>query len=216
MNDTARIIRPKKNSFDIFVKTAIIIIAAVSILAAIKCIIVGLQRDEEYALSLSYRLINGDKLLTQVWDPHQTSAFLLSLIEWIFIKVTGGTTYLVLWCKFAGTLIHAAIAFYLYRTLKFFAPRTISILLGLVYFGILPKDGIIPEFSIMLAWSITLIIIVLAKMKFFAGKLALIPDDKRLKYLIDPSFMYPLNETSYTEKDLETMCPEKFKRTPFE
>ena len=73
MNDTARIIRPKKNSFDIFVKTAIIIIAAVSILAAIKCIIVGLQRDEEYALSLSYRLINGDKLLTQVWDPHQTS-----------------------------------------------------------------------------------------------------------------------------------------------
>ena len=91
MNDTAKIIRPKKNSFDIFVKTAIIIIVAVSILAAIKCIIVGLQRDEEYALSLSYRLINGDKLLTQVWDPHQTSAFLLSLIEWIFIKVTGGT-----------------------------------------------------------------------------------------------------------------------------
>ena len=183
MNDTAKIIRPKKNSFDIFVKTAIIIIAAVSILAAIKCIIVGLQRDEEYALSLSYRLINGDKLLTQVWDPHQTSAFLLSLIEWIFIKVTGGTTYLVLWCKIAGTLIHAAIAFYLYRTLKFFAPRNISILLGLVYFGILPKDGIIPEFSIMLAWSITLIIIVLAKMKFFAGKLDLIPDDKSPEYI---------------------------------
>ena len=50
----------------------------------------------------------------------------------------------------------------------------------------------------------------------YEGWKHLIPDDKRLKYLIDPSFMYPLNETSYTEKDLETMCPEKFKRTPFE
>ena len=33
---------------------------------------------------------------------------------------------------------------------------------------------------------------------------------------MDPSFMYPLNEMSYTEKDLENMCFRKFNRTPFE
>ena len=44
----------------------------------------------------------------------------------------------------------------------------------------------------------------------------LIPDDERLKYLIDPSFMYPLNQTNYTEKDLETLCNKKYNRTPFE
>ena len=33
---------------------------------------------------------------------------------------------------------------------------------------------------------------------------------------MDRSFIYPINETSYTEKDLETMCSKKFKRTPFE
>ena len=156
----------KKDAFDTFVKIAVIIIAAGSFLAAIKCIFVGLQRDEEYALTMSYRLLIGDKLLTQVWDPHQTSAFLLSLIEWIFIKVTGGTTYLVLWCKIVGTLIHGAIAFWLYKTLKLYAPKNISFLLGLVYFGILPKDGVIPEFSIMMAWFITLIVIALIKMNY--------------------------------------------------
>ena len=50
----------------------------------------------------------------------------------------------------------------------------------------------------------------------YEGWKHLIPDDERLKYLIDPSFMYPLNQTTYTEKDLETMCDRKFKRTPFE
>jgi len=50
----------------------------------------------------------------------------------------------------------------------------------------------------------------------YEGWKHLIPDDKRLKYLMDPSFIYPLNETSYTEKDLENMCFRKFNRTPFE
>ena len=49
----------------------------------------------------------------------------------------------------------------------------------------------------------------------YKGWRNLIPDDPRLKYLIDPSFMYPLNLTTYTEKDLEKMCDRKYRRTPF-
>ena len=44
----------------------------------------------------------------------------------------------------------------------------------------------------------------------------LIPDDERLKYLIDRSFMYSLNQTTFTEKDLETLCDKEYNRTPFE
>ena len=44
----------------------------------------------------------------------------------------------------------------------------------------------------------------------------LIPDDERLKYLIDPSFEFPLNQTNYTGKDLETLCHKKYNRKPFE
>ena len=44
----------------------------------------------------------------------------------------------------------------------------------------------------------------------------LIPNDPSLKYLIDPSFMYPINLTAYTIKDLESLCDRKYRRTPFE
>ena len=50
----------------------------------------------------------------------------------------------------------------------------------------------------------------------YEGWKHLIPDDERLKYLIDRSFMYQLNLTNYTEKDLDTLCSKTFNRTPFE
>ena len=182
MNEDMVVKQNKKDGFETFVKVALIVVAAGSILAAIKCIFVGLQRDEEYALTMSYRLLIGDKLLTQVWDPHQTSAFLLSLIEWVFIKVTGGTTYLVLWCKIIGTLIHAAIAVSLYKTIKLYAPKNISFILGLVYFGILPKDGVIPEFSIMMAWFITLIVISLIRINYLSRSTSAADDNHGESY----------------------------------
>jgi hypothetical protein len=37
----------------------------------------------------------------------------------------------------------------------------------------------------------------------YEGWRFLMPNDPRLKYLIDTSFMYPLNLTTYKEKDLE-------------
>ena len=49
----------------------------------------------------------------------------------------------------------------------------------------------------------------------YEGWRHLIPDDERLKYLVDRSFRFPLNETTYTESDLERMCP-RYNRTPFE
>ena len=50
----------------------------------------------------------------------------------------------------------------------------------------------------------------------YEGWKHLIPDDPRLKYLVDRSFIYSLNQTNYTEKDLENMCNIKYNRTPFE
>jgi hypothetical protein len=50
----------------------------------------------------------------------------------------------------------------------------------------------------------------------YEGWKHLIPDDPRLKHLVDPSFMLPINETTYTEKDLKTLCDKEYRRTPFE
>ena len=50
----------------------------------------------------------------------------------------------------------------------------------------------------------------------YEGWKHLIPNDPGLKYLIDPSFMYPINLTTYTMNDLENLCSRKYRRTPFE
>ena len=50
----------------------------------------------------------------------------------------------------------------------------------------------------------------------YEGWKHLIPNDERLKYLIDPSFIYDINQTNYTTKDLENLCNISYNRTPFE
>ena len=50
----------------------------------------------------------------------------------------------------------------------------------------------------------------------YEGWKHLIPNDKRLKFLIDRNFTYPLNQTTFTEKDLEILCNRTYNRTPFD
>ena len=50
----------------------------------------------------------------------------------------------------------------------------------------------------------------------YEGWKHLIPNDSRLKYLIDRSFMYQINETTYTKKDLNKLCKNNLNRNPFE
>lgn len=136
-----------------------------SVLAMIKYIVVGIQIDEEYAFSMSYRLITGDRLLTQIWDPHQTSAFLIQFFATPFVKLTGSTDYLIIWVRFCATLIHVAVSVYLYKTLTMFLPKDISAYLSLIFFNILPKKFITPEFSNMIVWSVTLICILMIRLE---------------------------------------------------
>ena len=95
--------RDKKKKYIVF------LLIAGSFLAALKCIFVSLQMDEEYAVSLSYRLLQGDRLFAQIWDPHQTSAFLMEFLMWVYIKLFHTTTSVVVWVRLAGVLIQLGI-----------------------------------------------------------------------------------------------------------
>lgn len=141
-----------------------------SILAALKCIFVSLQMDEEYAISMAYRLLRNDRMLTEIWDPHQTSAFFIQFLMWVYMKMTGTTTYVVLFIRFVGVLIHAGVAYYLYRNLCQVTKREYSFLLAVVYFNLLPKGYVMPEFSNMMMWSLTMLLISLSRLTFWENK----------------------------------------------
>lgn len=63
---------------------------------------VGLEIDEEYALSLGFRLVSGDRLFYSMWEPHQLSSLPSAALLAAFMAVTGGTTgvrcFSGLWC----------------------------------------------------------------------------------------------------------------------
>ena len=61
-----------------------IILVSLSFLALLKSIFISFDIDEGYAIAQSYRLLKGDRLFAQMWEPHQLSAFFSSLFTKFF------------------------------------------------------------------------------------------------------------------------------------
>lgn len=152
-------------------KYIVILLITGSFLAALKCIFVSLHMDEEYAVSLSYRLLIGDRLFAQIWDPHQTSAFLMEFLIWIYMKLFHTTTGVVIWVRLVGVLIQLGISCYLYRVLCHILEPEHSFYLAMIYFNLLPKTYVMPEFSNMMAWGLTLLLLSLFRLAKLQGRL---------------------------------------------
>lgn len=153
-------------------KYIVILLLVGSFLAALKCIFVSLQMDEEYAVSMSYRLLLGDRLFAQIWDPHQTSAFLIEFLMWIYLKIFHTTTCSVIFIRMVGVLIQLAIAYYLYRMLCYLMEPEHSFYLAVVYFNLLPKTYVMPEFSNMMAWGLTMLLLSLFRLAILQGRIS--------------------------------------------
>ena len=51
-----------------------VVLSLLALLAMGKTLFSGLEIDEQYALSIGWRLVKGDALLYTMWEPHQMSA----------------------------------------------------------------------------------------------------------------------------------------------
>ena len=128
----------------------ILIVAAV--VANLKCIFTNFNMDAEYAVLLSYRLARGDRMFLEMWEPHQTSAFVGALFTWLYLAVTGTTTGIVLYLNACGLVCKAAVTAVLYKILKRNADEDGVFLLCLFFFTVNPKDTLLPEFSNLQLW----------------------------------------------------------------
>lgn len=133
-----------------------IVLIVLSIFAAVKMLFFAFGLDEEYQLVMAYRHIKGDKLFLDMWEPHQSSAFLCELLMRPYLAVCGKTG-VVIWLRFCGTLIHLGMSVYLCRTLRRMIGKDSAFLLGLIYFNTIPKQIMLPEFGIMQVWFLTLL-----------------------------------------------------------
>ncbi|MBR6094020.1 MAG: hypothetical protein IKP92_03235 [Lachnospiraceae bacterium] len=134
-------------------------------LAAIKLIFLDYTMDEEYQIVMAYRNLRGDAIFGQMWEPHQTSAFLCIGIMFIWHLITGTYTGVVIVLRIVTTLIQAGLSFWLYRVLEKKSDKKEAALLAILYFNSVPKLIEIPEFSNMQLWFFT--VMVLSLMQYY-------------------------------------------------
>ena len=119
--------------------------------------------DGEYQIAMAYRLMKGDKLFLEMWEPHQTSAIFPAFLMWIYVKLFRTTTGIVLYLQICGIAIRGGIAVLLYRVLGRNLERPVAFGAALLYFMISPKDYALPEFANMQVWFSALLFCCLLK-----------------------------------------------------
>lgn len=133
------------------------------VIGAVKVLFVGYDIDEQYALAMSYRMTQGDFLVYNMWEPHQTSGFLMALFMLPYLMITGGTTGIALYVRICGLICHTVIHGLLYKTLCTYLHKDHSLLVCGISFFALPKLMFLPEFANMQIWFLLLTCICLLK-----------------------------------------------------
>ena len=140
-----------------------IALLSLTILGFVKAVFVSLDIDESYAVAEAYRLVSGDKLLYDMWEPHQFTSFIPALFLLPFVKITGGTTFSVIYLRIIGCIIHVLIGIYLYRVCRKETEKTGAFLVFLFHLNFLPKWVAMPEFELIHYWCMLLIFLLLYK-----------------------------------------------------
>ncbi|MCM1056052.1 MAG: hypothetical protein NC517_00370 [Firmicutes bacterium] len=162
--------------------------------AALKILFMGYDIDEQYAVSMAYRLLKGDRLLTDLWEPHQTSGWLCMLFMAPYMAIFHTTTGIFLYLRVCGLILHSIVGVCLYRTLKGYLERENALLVCCIYFFTLPKLMFLPEFSNIQVWC--LLSAVLCLLRYY-GPSAVQPGTYRLRYLILAGCFFALEVFSY-------------------
>ena len=132
-----------------------------TVLGSLKGIFISLDIDESYAIAQGYRVAVGERLLVDMWEPHQLSAFACALFIKIYLWVFNTTDYLVVYLRVAGMLIHTGLGLWMYKVLKENVNSKLLFLLVLLHMNFFPKWVQVPEFEVMHYWFLVATFLVL-------------------------------------------------------
>lgn len=166
----------------------------------LKNLFIGADTDEGYGIMVGYRLAMGDRLLLDMWEPHQTSAIFTALFIAPFVRLTGGVNYLNLFLRVVFFPIQAGVSVFLYKTIRKAAPQvdaSVSALMGLLYYVTTPKSIFIPEYSNLHNWFFALMI--LCMVRYLTG-------EGRLRWLVFSGIFMTCDVLAYPSMVLVFLC----------
>lgn len=127
-----------------------------TVLACIKTIWISLDIDESYAIAQSYRLAIGERLFRDLWESHQLSGVYMAPFIWLFLKIAGTTSWIVIYTRIVGTVIQFLIGIFLVNTLKKHVSDWMLLMLFFLHMNFMPKWVQSPEFELLQYWFILL------------------------------------------------------------
>lgn len=137
---------PQKNAQDRLWKILTPVLLVLAVLAMAKTLFVGLEIDEEYAFSLGFRLVKGDRLFYTMWEPHQLSALPAALVLALYTAIAGTTTGALLFVRAVVLVCKAAMSAVFYREFKQTLGRHGALLSAVVLFVYTPKWFLGPDY----------------------------------------------------------------------
>lgn len=100
-----------------------------AVLVCIKSIFTDFAFDNSYMVAMSYRHLSGDRMFIDMWEPHQTSAFLADGFMFIYRLFVPSLTGVVLFLQIVGTLLWIPTAVVATRILGRYTDRLVSCLI---------------------------------------------------------------------------------------
>lgn len=124
----------------------VLVLLILSVAVMLKTLFVGLEIDEEYALSIGFRIVKGDTLFYTMWEPHQLSALTAAALVALFMKITGSTTGVLLFVRVCMLAAKALLSYVFYREFKRRLGPCGAMLGALVLFLYTPKWFLGPDY----------------------------------------------------------------------
>lgn len=157
-------------------------------LVTVKSIFADFGIDNAYAVATSYRHISGDRMFLEMWEPHQTSAFLVDILMLVYRCFVPSFTGVAIFLQTAGALCWIPLTVILHRELSKHIDRNLSHLICAFLFVFRAKQTVFPEFSNMQTGFSILLFVFLVKF---------ICDQTKLRYLITAALFLCLEIISY-------------------
>lgn len=88
--------------------------------------------DEIMNLSISYRIVLGDIPFYHIQEVYQTGAIFTVPFVWLFVKLTGGTTGIILYSRVVYIVVLIICAVLMYRLIRHYMRKKLAFLLSYV------------------------------------------------------------------------------------
>ncbi len=135
----------------------------------IKSVFTEYGYDASYHVAMSWRHINGDRLFGEMWEPHQTSAFVMDLLMIPYRLLVPSASGIVLWLQATGAVLYFIVALMLWKTLKTVTDLRTATLASTIFLAARPKAFTLLEFSNLLILFSTLLMVFLYRFREAEG-----------------------------------------------